>query len=185
MPPFLTARAAVIDKSAIAIARSANPPQFEGKLRESQRNDPKFSFLNPTDPYHAYYRDRMVKIESGEVEQETAASGVASKPEPEEIQVETTSDETMLVPPPSEYILDLPAPSPLDLCVAIICVFAPIDIPTEISLNSQLSSRLDGGALSWLLFQQRKVAISSSISFVPRTLCSHTSTNSLTSTRIS
>jgi hypothetical protein len=28
---------------------------YEGKLRENERNNPKFCFLNPNDPYHAYY----------------------------------------------------------------------------------------------------------------------------------
>ncbi len=56
--PFL----AVIDRTALFVARSANPPQFEDKIREGQRSDPKFSFLNPVDPYHAYYRHRLDRI---------------------------------------------------------------------------------------------------------------------------
>ncbi|KAK1235676.1 SF3a splicing factor complex subunit, partial [Marasmius sp. AFHP31] len=56
----------VIDKTATFIARSANPPQFEDKIREGQRSDPKFSFLNPADPYNAYYRHKLDKLFQGE-----------------------------------------------------------------------------------------------------------------------
>ena len=60
----------MIDRTAQFVARSANPPQFEDKIRENQRQDPKFSFLNPADPYHAYYRHRMEKVVRGEVDEE-------------------------------------------------------------------------------------------------------------------
>ena len=59
---------AVIDRTALFVARSANPPQFEEKIRENQRQDPKFAFLNSADPYHAYYRHRMDKVVRGELE---------------------------------------------------------------------------------------------------------------------
>ncbi|KAJ2989100.1 hypothetical protein NUW54_g8895 [Trametes sanguinea] len=59
----------VIDRTAQFVARSANPPQFEDKIRENQRGDPKFAFLNPADPYHAYYRHRMEKVVRGELEE--------------------------------------------------------------------------------------------------------------------
>jgi splicing factor 3A subunit 1 len=39
--------------------RSSDLLQFEVKLRESRHTDPAFSFLNPADPYHAYYRHRL------------------------------------------------------------------------------------------------------------------------------
>ena len=60
----------MIDRTASFVARSANPPQFEDKIRENQRQDPKFSFLNPADPYHAYYRHRMDKVNRGELDDE-------------------------------------------------------------------------------------------------------------------
>ena len=71
-PPTLSrcARTAIIDRTALFVARSANPPQFEDKIRENQRQDPKFSFLNPADPYHAYYRHRMDKVVQGELDED-------------------------------------------------------------------------------------------------------------------
>ncbi|KAF9562167.1 hypothetical protein CPC08DRAFT_688044 [Agrocybe pediades] len=100
----------VIDRTALYVARSANPPQFEERVREGQRSDPKFSFLNPADPYHAYYRHRMEKVAQGEVEDESAQkekdAEVTKPKEPVDIGVE---------PPPAEFILDLPNISPIDL----------------------------------------------------------------------
>ncbi|KAG8714596.1 SF3a splicing factor complex subunit [Ceratobasidium sp. 394] len=52
----------IIDRTAAFIARSANPPQFEDRIRESQHNEANLSFLNSADPYHAYYRHRIQNI---------------------------------------------------------------------------------------------------------------------------
>ncbi|KAI0303410.1 Pre-mRNA splicing factor PRP21 like protein-domain-containing protein [Multifurca ochricompacta] len=51
-----------IDRTIVHMNRSSDPLQFEVKLRESRRTDPAFSFLNPADPYHAYYRDSAVDL---------------------------------------------------------------------------------------------------------------------------
>jgi len=64
--------AAVIDRTALFVARSANPPQFEDKICGGRRSDPKFSFLNPEDPYHAYYRHRVDNILQGDLGDELA-----------------------------------------------------------------------------------------------------------------
>ena len=103
---------AAIDRTALFVARSANPPQLEERVREGQKNDPKFSFLNPADPYHAYYQYRMAKVARGEVEDETVQKDrqgeTDEKMEPIDVGVE---------PPPAEFILELPSISSLDLCV--------------------------------------------------------------------
>lgn len=102
----------VIDRTALYVARSANPPLFEERVREGQRSDPKFSFLNPADPYHAYYRHKMDKVAKGEVEEEVLSKDkaeVTQSKEPIDIGVE---------PPPADFILDLPNISPIDLCAS-------------------------------------------------------------------
>lgn len=102
----------MIDRTAQFVARSANPPQFEDKIREGQRSDPKFSFLNPADPYHAYYRHRMEKVIRGETlddapqEKPDNESAATERPEPIDIGVE---------PPPANFIMDLPNISAIDL----------------------------------------------------------------------
>jgi splicing factor 3A subunit 1 len=104
---------AIIDRSALAISRSANPIVFEEKLRENQRNDPKFSFLNPADPYHAYYRDRLDRIQAGDVDMESAATEIAKVQTVLESAVAPTQE--YLEPPPPEFMFERPNASPLDL----------------------------------------------------------------------
>ncbi|KZT28566.1 hypothetical protein NEOLEDRAFT_1175869 [Neolentinus lepideus HHB14362 ss-1] len=100
----------IIDRTAAFVARSANPPQFEDKIRENQRNDPKFSFLNPVDPYHAYYRHRMDKVQRGEEDEVPAPT--------EEKPVEKVEERVVdwgVEPPQPEFILDLPNITAIDL----------------------------------------------------------------------
>ncbi|THU99385.1 hypothetical protein K435DRAFT_853425 [Dendrothele bispora CBS 962.96] len=104
----------VIDRTATFVARSANPPQFEDKIREGQRSDPKFSFLNPADPYHAYYRHKMDKIFKGEEDEETSQSR-DEKTGGTAIVAETTPVDVGLEPPTSIFIMDMPHISAIDL----------------------------------------------------------------------
>ena len=105
---------AVIDRTATFVARSANPPQFEEKIRENQRQDPKFSFLNPADPYHAYYRHRMDKVARGELDDEPApnAKEGAAAAEPEKPVV---VEDMGIEPPPADFVLDVHNVSALDM----------------------------------------------------------------------
>ena len=94
------------------MARSANPPQFEDKIRENQRSDPKFSFLNPADPYHAYYRHRMDRIAVGDLgdeAQEKDGKEEEGKTEP------AAPVDIGREPPATEFIMDLPHISSIDL----------------------------------------------------------------------
>ncbi|KAG7092258.1 hypothetical protein E1B28_008622 [Marasmius oreades] len=104
----------VIDKTATFIARSANPPQFEDKIREGQRSDPKFSFLNPADPYHAYYRHKLDKIFQGGGEEETP-QGKEVPTEGPDTPSKTSIVDVALEPPTPEFILDMPNISAIDL----------------------------------------------------------------------
>lgn len=104
--------AAVIDRTATFVANSPTPVQLEDKIREGQRSDPKFSFLNPADPYHAYYRDKMTRVMQGEQEVAPEASsgatptGQTSAPVPMDVGIE---------PPQSIFITDFPNISAVDL----------------------------------------------------------------------
>lgn len=102
---------AVIDRTAAFVARSANPPQFEDKIRENQRQDPKFSFLNPADPYHAYYRHYMDKVNRGEVDDEQKPEKVTEKQEEKPVEVVDRG----LEPPAPEFILDVSNVNAVDL----------------------------------------------------------------------
>ncbi|KAG1877602.1 Pre-mRNA splicing factor PRP21 like protein-domain-containing protein [Suillus subalutaceus] len=103
----------VIDRTALFVARSANPPQFEDKIRENQRQDPKFSFLNPADPYHAYYRHRMEKIEAGEELDDTftrKGNGGRGRRSANDSRGSRRSNH-----PQPQFAMDMPNVSPIDL----------------------------------------------------------------------
>ena len=110
----------MIDRTASFVARSANPPQFEDKIRENQRQDPKFSFLNPADPYHAYYRHRMEKVLRGELDDEVVV-GKEEAPKDEIVPVKEV--DLGLEPPVPEFILDVTNINPLDLCVYVLSFY--------------------------------------------------------------
>lgn len=46
-----------------------NGHEFEQRIKQNEVNNPKFNFLNPGDPYHAYYQHRVVEIREGKDEQ--------------------------------------------------------------------------------------------------------------------
>ena len=107
---------AVIDKTAGFVANSANPVQFEDKIRENQRHDPKFAFLNPADPYHAYYRHRIEKIMQGDAVEE--GTPVKSRAQSMQVDEEVSKPKSHgKEPPPPEFILDLPNITAVDLWV--------------------------------------------------------------------
>ena len=108
---FWIPNAAVIDRTAGYVARSANPPQFEEKIRETQRNDPKFSFLNPLDPYHAYYRHKLERATAGDNEEEAAPKGEGET----KTEVAKEPVDMGLEPPTPEFILELPNLNGIDL----------------------------------------------------------------------
>ncbi|KAI9433982.1 Pre-mRNA splicing factor PRP21 like protein-domain-containing protein [Lactarius indigo] len=92
--------------------RSSDPLQFEVKLRESRRTDPAFSFLNPADPYHAYYRTRLEQAMRGEVLDGVPADVDSKVGETGEGKV---SEDYGKPPPPTEFILEMPNISAVDL----------------------------------------------------------------------
>jgi splicing factor 3A subunit 1 len=54
---------AILEKTAGFVAR--NGIVFEDRIREKEKNNPKFSFLNPADPYNPYYLWRLSEIKEG------------------------------------------------------------------------------------------------------------------------
>ncbi|KIY51090.1 hypothetical protein FISHEDRAFT_64604 [Fistulina hepatica ATCC 64428] len=101
----------VIDRTAGFVAKSANPQLFEDKIRENQRSDPKFAFLNPADPYHAYYRHKLDRAVQGDLQEEAVVQRDQSGAEAEELAVIDVGTE----PPATNFILDMPNISPIDL----------------------------------------------------------------------
>lgn len=61
----------IVDKTASFVAR--NGPEFEARIRQNEINNPKFNFLNPNDPYHAYYRHKVSEFKEGKAQEPSAA----------------------------------------------------------------------------------------------------------------
>ena len=53
----------IVDKTASFVAR--NGPSFESKVKDAEANNAKFNFLNPHDPYHAYYLRKVKDFMEG------------------------------------------------------------------------------------------------------------------------
>ncbi|KAH8677230.1 Pre-mRNA splicing factor PRP21 like protein-domain-containing protein [Ilyonectria robusta] len=53
----------VLEKTAGYVAR--NGSVFEDRIRDKERQNPKFSFLNPTDAYHPFYQWRLNEVKAG------------------------------------------------------------------------------------------------------------------------
>jgi len=128
IPSLTRVHTAVIDRTATFVVKSANPTHFEDRIRENQRQDPKFSFLHPTDPYHAYYRDRLEKVAKGDVDDEDAPKeGKEATDQPVEKPVVDMGKE----PPVPQFILDWPNISAVDLCVCSPCASILRDLPVR------------------------------------------------------
>jgi splicing factor 3A subunit 1 len=54
----------IVDKTAAFVAKHG--VEFENKIKEKEALNPKFSFLSPADPYHAYYKHKVKEGETNE-----------------------------------------------------------------------------------------------------------------------
>lgn len=54
----------------------ATRPGFENRIRKEHENDPRFSFLNPSDPYHAYFQQRIEESKNLKDEGESSTKPV-------------------------------------------------------------------------------------------------------------
>ncbi|GLI60020.1 hypothetical protein VaNZ11_002084, partial [Volvox africanus] len=67
---------AIIDKTAQFVSK--NGVEFEKRILSNEKNNVKFNFLVPTDPYHAYYKLRIkdFSAEDGQAPKDQAPAGV-------------------------------------------------------------------------------------------------------------
>ncbi|WEW57532.1 SF3a splicing factor complex subunit [Emydomyces testavorans] len=72
----------IIEKTAGFVAR--NGLVFEDRVREKERSNPKFSFLNPADPYAPFYNWRLSEIKAGRGTAVSAGRAGEPAPKPEE-----------------------------------------------------------------------------------------------------
>ncbi|GAA5933234.1 Prp21p [Sporobolomyces koalae] len=102
----------IVDKTAAFIAPKPNAAQLEERFRQREQTDSRFSFLNPTNPYYAYYADRLAAFKAGEqpeVKADDKADPTASGPAEED-------DGRPKEPPALEFLVeDPPKISAVDL----------------------------------------------------------------------
>ena len=55
---------AIIHKTAEFVAKSG--PSFESKIRDSQSGSVKFAFIDGDDPYNAYYKEKIERLQNGD-----------------------------------------------------------------------------------------------------------------------
>lgn len=111
----------IVDKTANFVAR--NGPEFEARIRQNEQGNPKFNFLNPGDPYHAYYQHKVHDFREGKAQDASLPSAISklsvSASAQQKQQEILKQVEQPFVPkdPPSEFefIADPPSISALDL----------------------------------------------------------------------
>uniref|UniRef100_A0A182K806 SURP motif domain-containing protein n=1 Tax=Anopheles christyi TaxID=43041 RepID=A0A182K806_9DIPT len=119
----------IVDKTASFVAR--NGPEFESRIRQNELGNPKFNFLSPGDPYHAYYQHKVQEIREGRTDNSSSTavgapgSGGLSKAQvpnatqqkqQELLKAVTEQQFVPKDPPPEfEFIADPPSISALDL----------------------------------------------------------------------
>ncbi|VDN55427.1 unnamed protein product [Dracunculus medinensis] len=92
----------IVDKTAAFVAR--NGVDFENKIREKEAANPRFSFLNATDPYNAYYQHKVTEFREG-----LASEPVIHRPQiPEAVKEHVKQAEFIPrnPPPPFEFDAD-------------------------------------------------------------------------------
>ncbi|XP_062855537.1 splicing factor 3A subunit 1 [Trichomycterus rosablanca] len=115
----------IVDKTASFVAR--NGPEFEARIRQNEINNPKFNFLTPTDPYHAYYRHKVNEFKEGKAQEPSAAvpkvmqqaAQQAQQQLPQKVQAQVIHETIVPKEPPSEFefMADPPSISAFDLDV--------------------------------------------------------------------
>ncbi|KAI9259009.1 Pre-mRNA splicing factor PRP21 like protein-domain-containing protein [Phascolomyces articulosus] len=96
-----------IDTAAGILANK--PPQLEDRIRENEKHNAKFCFLNPSDPYHAYYQFKLQEAREGKLPTKTVA-----KEEKEELDLDQM-DLRPNEPESFEFSASMPAMSAQDL----------------------------------------------------------------------
>ncbi|TMS35347.1 hypothetical protein L596_002771 [Steinernema carpocapsae] len=94
----------IVDKTATFVAR--NGLDFETKIREKEAGNPRFSFLNPSDPYNAYYRNKVQLLQNG-ANDAAPAPGVPAIPQLPRAVIEHFRQ--------AEFVPDKP-PVPFEFC---------------------------------------------------------------------
>ncbi|KAF7732489.1 splicing factor 3a, subunit 1 [Apophysomyces ossiformis] len=89
------------DKAAEHLAHKG--PHLEEHIRENEKHNPKFCFLNPNDPYHAYYQFKLKEAREGKL--------TPKKQEVKDEQLEQAPEESLKLKEPEAFEFSAPMPA--------------------------------------------------------------------------
>jgi len=104
----------IIDKTAQFVAR--NGPEFESRILKNEQSNPKFGFLNSSDPFHPYYRNKISELRGDAPAAETAVAAPGAGEVSAQATVKSGFKVAPLEPPKALYTVPRPVGVvPLDL----------------------------------------------------------------------
>ncbi|KAI0990357.1 hypothetical protein GJ496_000106 [Pomphorhynchus laevis] len=108
----------IVDKTASFVAK--NGAEFEARVRANEVGNPKFMFLNPTDPYNGYYQHKLKEFSENKTAEPSPIPSVVQKQViPQKVQEQVLKAQAPVIPtePPKDYefLIDPPSISQFDL----------------------------------------------------------------------
>lgn len=100
----------IVDKTAQFVGK--NGPEFEQRILTSEKNNVKFNFLTPGDPYHAYYREKVDEAKAQASGGTTAATPQATTTATQVLTKASTGTAKPVVleaPKKDEFTIPIPA----------------------------------------------------------------------------
>ena len=77
---------------------------MENKIKEKEALNPKFAFLSPNDPYHAYYKHKIKEGETNDANGISAPPTTTAAPQaPEAVQQHIREKEFVPTEPPKSF----------------------------------------------------------------------------------
>jgi len=100
----------IVDKTAQFVGK--NGPEFEQRILASEKNNVKFNFLTPGDPYHAYYREKVDEAKAQATGTPAAAPSQAPAPATQVLtKASTGSAKPVVLEPPKKDEFTIPIPA--------------------------------------------------------------------------
>ena len=113
LPPlesqYLALPTGIIDKTAQFVAR--NGPEFEQRILKNEQQNTKFSFLQPNDPFNAYYHAKVKELGGGAATAASASATSTSAQVAGQSTVKKGPSVTPVPPPKPQYIVNKPVGS--------------------------------------------------------------------------
>ncbi|TIA82027.1 hypothetical protein E3P98_01709 [Wallemia ichthyophaga] len=97
----------IVDKTANYVANSPHGALLEEKIREKERSNAKFAFLNSADAYHGYYKWKCDRVKAGDKE-DTFGRSAASTPSISQVPSTYPSKPIPKEPLAHEFSADIP-----------------------------------------------------------------------------